>query len=74
MRSEPKNPLTALCLRILVAGYLVYLGWQIHPEKGNILLLAAAILFMAAGASFAVWAVLQFRKSRGAEEGKEEKP
>ncbi len=71
MRSEKKNPVTALSLRILVAGYLVYLGWKVRPEDGSIPLFAAAILFMAAGAAFAIWAVLEYRRARGAEEGEE---
>ena len=33
MSGGGKNPLMALSLRILVAGYLAYLGLQIWPEK-----------------------------------------
>lgn len=66
MRSGERNPQVALCLRCLVAGYLVRLSYLIHSgeESARPGLTAAAILFAAGGIAFGVWAVWQYRKER----------
>jgi hypothetical protein len=71
MSGGGKNPLMALCLRILVAGYLAYLGLQIWPEKDNIMLTVASVFFLAAGAAFGIWAILKFKRDGGSEGGEE---
>lgn len=59
--SNGKNPMTALVLRIIVAGYLLYSAYQIWAgEEKSAALTAGAVILAAAGILFGIWAVVQY--------------
>lgn len=69
---QNKNPMTALVLRILVAGYLLYSAWQIHTGgEASASLTAAEVIFLAAGIGFGIWAVVQYIRSSRPQDGEQ---
>ena len=61
-----RNPTLGLCLRLLVAGYLLYIAYvqfsSLSTTDHFALSLVFGILFTAVGVFFAIWAFLTWRR------------